>query len=69
VFRRRQFLTGRQADHQTGRDDLDWYRPDGNAMNGEDRGESYARAVTMALSGATGDDAHSADSFLVMLNG
>ena len=67
VFRRRQFLTGTPA-HQTGRDDLDWYRPDGNAMTGEDWGESYARAVTMALSGATGDDAHPDDPFLVMLN-
>ena len=67
VFRRRQFLTGTPA-HQTGRDDLDWYRPDGNAMTGDDWGESYARAVTMALSGATGDDAHPDDPFLVMLN-
>ena len=28
VFRRRQFFTGTPA-HDTGRDDLDWYRPDG----------------------------------------
>ena len=67
VFRRRQFFTGTPA-QATGRDDLDWYRPDGNAMTGADWGESYARAVTMALSGATGDDAHPDDPFLVMLN-
>jgi glycogen operon protein len=67
VFRRRQFLQGTPA-HETGRDDLDWYRPDGGAMTRQDWGESYARAVTMALSGDTGDDAHPDDPFLVMLN-
>ena len=37
-------------------------------MTPEDWGASYARAVTMALSGATGDDAHPDDPFLLMLN-
>ena len=67
VFRRHQFFTGAPA-HESGRDDLDWYRPDGTMMAPEDWGASYARAVTMALSGATGDDAHPDDPFLVMFN-
>ena len=67
MFRRRQFFSGTPA-AETGRDDLDWYRPDGDAMTPQDWGASYARAVTMALSGATGDDAHPDDPFLVMLN-
>ena len=67
VFRRRQFLSGAPA-HETGRDDLDWYRPDGRAMTADDWGESFARAVTMALSGATGDDKHPDDPFVLMLN-
>ena len=67
VFRRRQFFTGTPA-HESGRDDLDWYRPDGGAMTPGDWGDSNARAITMALSGATGDDAHPDDPFLVMLN-
>ena len=37
-------------------------------MTAQDWGESYARAVTMALSGATGDDAHPDDPFLMLLN-
>ena len=67
VFRRHQFFTGAPA-HKSGRDDLDWYRPDGSAMTPEDWGASYARAVTMALSGATGDEAHPDDPFLAMFN-
>jgi isoamylase len=67
VFRRRQFFSGTPA-HMGGRDDLDWYRPDGTPMTSQDWSESYARAVTMALSGATGDDADPDDPFLWMLN-
>jgi isoamylase len=67
VFHRRQFFRGAPA-HETGRDDLDWYRPDGGPMSPQDWTESYARAVTMALSGATGDDARRDDPFLLMLN-
>jgi isoamylase len=67
VFRRRQFFRGAPAAEST-RDDLDWYRPDGGAMTPQDWGASYARAVTMALSGATGDDQHPDDPFLVLLN-
>ncbi len=67
VFRRRQFFRGAPA-HQITRDDLDWYRPDGGGMTPEDWNASYARAVTMALSGATGDDAHPDDPFLLLLN-
>jgi isoamylase len=68
VFRRRQFFRGAPA-HATERDDLDWYRPDGGAMTSQDWGASYARAVTTALSGATGDDEHPDDPFLILLNG
>jgi isoamylase len=67
VFRRRQFFTGTPA-HETQRDDLDWYRPDGSAMTPQDWGESYAHAVTMAFSGATGDDTRPDDPFLLLLN-
>ena len=67
VFRRPQFFTGTPA-HEGGRDDLDWYRPDGSPMTAQDWGSSYARAVTLALSGATGDDAHPDDPFLWMMN-
>ena len=37
-------------------------------MSPQDWGESYARAVTIALSGATGDNARRDDPFLLMLN-
>jgi isoamylase len=67
VFRRRQFFTGAPA-QEGGRDDIDWYRPDGGAMTAEDWGVSYAQAVTVALSGATDDDARPDDPFLWMLN-
>ncbi len=67
VFRRRQFLTGTPA-HGDTRDDLDWYRPDGQLMTAQDWNASYARAVTMALSGATGDDTRADDPFLLMFN-
>jgi len=67
VFRRRQFFTGTPA-HDAVRDDLDWYRPDGVSMDAQDWNASYARAVTMALSGATGDHTRPDDPFLLMLN-
>ena len=67
VFRRRQFFHGTAA-HATDRDDLDWYRPDGGAMTPQDWGATYARAVTMALGGDTGDGALTDDPFLLMLN-
>ena len=68
VFRRRQFFHGTPAPHTT-RDDLDWYRPDGGLMTAEDWGAAYARAVAMALSGATGDDDGPLDDrFLIMFN-
>jgi isoamylase len=68
VFRRRQFFRGAPAPH-TSRDDLDWYRPDGGVMEGEDWSAAYARAITMALSGATGDDSAPLDDrFLIMFN-
>ncbi len=63
MFRRRQFFSGEPA-HQGGRDDLDWYRPDGALMTSEDWGASYARAVTMALGG----DADSDVPFLLLFN-
>jgi glycogen operon protein len=67
VFRRRQFFTGTPA-HEHERDDLDWFRPDGLAMTGQDWGAVYARSVTVALSGATGDDTRPDDPFLILLN-
>ena len=67
VFRRRQFLLGTPA-RASERDDLDWYRPDGGAMTAEDWSSSYARAVTMALSGDTGAGGSPDDPFLLMLN-
>ena len=67
VFRRRQFFSGAPA-HDGGRDDLDWYRPDGNAMTPQDWNDSNALALTMALSGSTGDDAHPDDPFLILFN-
>ena len=59
--------TGTPA-HETDRDDLDWYRPDGSPMTGADWGPSFARAVTAALSGATGDDTRPDQPFLMLLN-
>ncbi len=67
VFRRRQFFHGTPGPDTT-RDDLDWYRPDGGAMTPQDWGASYARAVAMALSGATGEDGRPDDPFLALLN-
>ena len=67
VFRRRQFFRGTAAT-ETGRDDLDWYRPDGEAMSPQDWSVFYARAVTMALSGDTGDPTRPDDPFLVLVN-
>ena len=67
VFRRRQFFHGTPAP-DTGRDDLDWYRPDGQLMTMDDWGAPFARSVTMALSGATGDDTRPDDPFLIMVN-
>jgi isoamylase len=67
VFRRRQFFQGTPAPDTT-RDDLDWYRPDGIPMTPQDWSDSSARAVAMALSGATGDPTRSDDPFMLMLN-
>jgi isoamylase len=67
VFRRHQFFSGTPA-HHGGRDDVDWYRPDGNLMTPQDWNEPYARALMMALAGATGDDSKPDDPFLAMFN-
>jgi glycogen operon protein len=67
VFRRRQFFDGAPAPHTT-RDDVDWYRPDGLPMALQDWGEAFARAIMIALSGATGDRGPSDDPFLLMFN-
>ena len=37
-------------------------------MTGQDWGAAYARAVTVALSGATGDHTRPDDPFLILLN-
>jgi len=67
VFRRRQFFHGTPAPETT-RDDLDWYRPDGLGMTSPDWNASFARAVTMAMSGATGDQTRADDPFLLMID-
>src|SRR5450755_445656 len=67
VFRRHQFFHGTPAPDTT-RDDLDWYRPDGIPMTSQDWNASFARSVTMALSGATGDETRPDDPFMLMLN-
>jgi isoamylase len=67
VFRRRQFFRGGAAPH-TGRDDLDWYRPDGLPMTTVDWVNPDSRALVMALSGATGDGGGPDDTFLIMFN-
>ncbi len=67
VFRRRQFFTGTPAP-ESERDDLGWYRPDGLPMTEQDWGAVYARAVAVAMSGATGDHTRPDDPFLIMLN-
>ncbi|MGZ6563749.1 MAG: glycogen debranching protein GlgX [Solirubrobacteraceae bacterium] len=67
VFRRRQFFHGTPAPDSS-RDDLDWYRPDGIEMAPEDWNESFARAVTMALTGATGDQTRPDNPFLILIN-
>jgi glycogen operon protein len=60
-------LIGKPA-HASERDDLGWYRPDGVEMTAEDWSSSYARAVTMALSGDTGAGGSPDYPFLLMLN-
>ena len=68
VFRRRQFFTGTPvARVRSRRSRLVSPRRHADG-SGQDWGASYARAVTMALSGATGDDAHPDDPFLMMFN-
>jgi glycogen operon protein len=67
VFRRRQFFHATPAPN-TDRDDLAWYRPDGLEMSSQDWNESFARAVTVALSGDAGDPAHPDDPFLILIN-
>src|SRR5262249_42947091 len=67
VFRRRQFFRGTPAPGAA-RDDLDWYRPDGLAMTPQDWNAPFARAVMIAMSGATGGRPRPDDPFLLMLN-
>ncbi len=67
VFRRRQFFHGTPAPDTT-RDDLDWYRPDGIPMTPQDWSDSSARAIAVAMSGATGDPTRPDDPFMLMLN-
>jgi isoamylase len=55
VFRRRQFLRGREA-HE--REDVAWYTPGARAMTAADWSVSYARAVMIDLAG----------EFLVLVN-
>ena len=52
VFRRRQFFRGGPAEGD-GHDDLAWFRPDGQPMSPADWNAGYARAVVIALGGAS----------------
>ncbi len=67
VFRRRQFFRGGPAGPY-GRRDLGWFRPDGEAMTAADWGAGFARALVVALSGASDDGAADDDSFLLLIN-
>jgi len=67
VFRRRQFFRGAPAT-AAGRDDLDWYRPDGLPMETADWVNPDSRALVMALSGATGEGGAQDDPFLLLFN-
>jgi glycogen operon protein len=48
--------------------DADWYRPDGEPMTADDWNASYARAVTVALSGEASDGQPADTPFLLMVN-
>jgi isoamylase len=61
VLRRRQFFRGAAAG---GRDDLDWFRPDGTPMDAADWGDPQARAIAVALNGDGTED-----PFLLLVNG
>jgi pullulanase/glycogen debranching enzyme len=49
-------------------DDCPSTRPDGIQMTAQDWNQSFARAVTVALSGDTGDSADPNDPFLILIN-
>jgi glycogen operon protein len=72
VFRRRDFLTGRER-QDSGHPDVAWLRPDGPAMRDEDWGENHARALGVFLNGdelerEPDGEAGGGDSFLVLFN-
>jgi glycogen operon protein len=67
VFRRRQFLRGAPA-IAGDRDDIDWFRPDGEPMTPGDWNAAYARAVTIALSGEAADPETADTPFLLLIN-
>jgi isoamylase len=72
VFRRRDFLTGRER-QDSGHPDVVWMRPDGPAMTDEDWDRDDARALGVFLNGdeLERQDAGSpggGDSFLVLFN-
>ncbi|MEA2385053.1 MAG: isoamylase [Solirubrobacteraceae bacterium] len=68
VFRRSQFLGGAPV-VAGGRDDLDWFRPDGEPMTTPDWNASYARAVTVALGGEPAGEQPGDAAFLLLING
>jgi isoamylase len=68
AFRRRQFFRGASVVAGS-RDDVKWFRPDGEPMTAADWSASSARAVTVALGGAATVDESSDASFLGMVNG
>ncbi|HEX5926042.1 MAG TPA: glycogen debranching protein GlgX, partial [Baekduia sp.] len=68
AFRRRQFFRGASVVAGS-RDDVNWFRPDGEPMTAADWRASSARAVTVALGGAATDNESADTSFLGMVNG
>jgi glycogen operon protein len=72
VFRRRDFLTGRER-QDSGHPDVVWLRPDGPAMTDEDWQRDDARALGVFLNGdelerPPDGSAGGGDSFLVLFN-
>ena len=73
VFRRRRFFQGRDVRGILG-DDIAWLRPDGKAMDDDDWGSGFGRALGMYLNGDALPDVDARgerlidDSFFILLN-
>jgi glycogen operon protein len=68
VFRRRRYLTGKDAA------DLRWFTPSGTAMTAENWADPSARSIALFIDGSTDPDLHSDstplvdDDFLIFVN-